>query len=265
MENEHRERVAKYIDQELSTQEIQEFEEQLKIDKKLSAELDLQLDAIAILRASEKVKLKEEMNTWWSEVASEPSTTQETPSNNKVISIQSKKYLYLAAAAILILLSVAYLYFASNTDKISADTLVAQYLSEPTPLSSDSRTVTSSTDSLRTIAQKHYNSKEFAESIALFTQITNTPNTTFLDHLYLGLSQLYLPNQTDFSPAITHLQEVLKTDNDFHQKAHWFLALAHYKNGNIAESQKILKQIASDSTGDYADKARELLSKLKGK
>ncbi|MEZ4885592.1 MAG: hypothetical protein R3E32_12740 [Chitinophagales bacterium] len=262
MERTPREWVEEYIDNLLTPEDRQLFEEQLQTDETFTTELNLQLDAIAALRASEKVKLKQEINTWWAQIGEPISIAQETNASNKIVPLASKKYLYLAAAMILISLSIGYLYFVTNTHTPSTETLVAQYLSEPATISSDSRTATSSTDSLRTVAQKHYNSKEFAESIHLFTQLVNTPNPTFLDHLYLGLSHLYLPNQTDFSPAIAHLQQVLETDNDFHQKASWFLALAYYKNGNTLESKKILKEISNEPEGDYAKKAGELLQKL---
>ena len=277
MENNNREWVEKYIDKELSPQEKQQFEERVKTDNALAEELSFQLEAIAILRAAEKAELKAEMNTWWGEVpdsslTSSYSSLKVEPTSptttTKINPPNRNKYLALAAAAaILLLLFVAYLQFSPYDHTQSPENLIAHHLSEPHPISADSgeRNIDASTDSLRNSAEKAYKAHNFAESIRLFAQVVQTPEATFLDDLYLGLSHLYLPQQTDFSKAVIHLEKASKTKSPFVQIAEWYLALSLYKNEKEAKSKEILQKIANQKDGDYADRAKELLKKWKDK
>ncbi len=263
-EHTYREWVADYLDKDLSPDDKYQFEKQLETDEKLAAELDFQLDAIAVLQANENALLKAEIQTWWKE-DSPPMTVAGRNTSSKPNAAKPKNYWRIAAAfAFCVLIYVVYSQMNNSPQLVSTPTLIAQYLEQPHLLSSNDRSVQSPENTvLRKEAEKAYQNGEFAKSIELFNQIIQTPQADYLDHLYLGLSYLYTSQQTHQALSIVHLQKALTADSDYQQIAQWYLALAYYKADKITESKQLLEEIAADSEGDYQKRAKKLLDSLR--
>lgn len=101
-----------------------------------------------------------------------------------------------------------------------------------------------------------YELGEYREALNQFNQLSDNPNNAF----YKALCLLEL---NGLDQAIQQLTLIAgQSDHPYHREGQWFLALAHLKAKQTQEAKQVLTEIGEDGASFYADKAREILTKL---
>lgn len=146
----------------------------------------------------------------------------------------------LAIAASFLLLAAFGGYLYNNMGGASNEELFAQHYAV---YENDLPSFRGSVDDQITVMQtfekamEEYSSGNYAASLPFFEEyMTNEPDSHFA-MFYSGLA--YLETQQPVK-AVEVLEKAAAQDDNYQTKAHWFLILAHLKNGNKTLAQKEL-------------------------
>lgn len=263
------EQIVKYLKNELSSAEMQSFEQELSINKTLKEEVILYKDVEASLSnqfnyEKEDSELQITFNKLGKKYATEYSETQsETTATDSVTSKthsqeeinQTKPSIIrrlfplaaLAAAAALLLFM-----FNPFTQQLSPAQLADQNF---TPYTLETFMGNGDSDEFLKKGKKYYNGEAYALAIETFDQylITNPTDGEVL--LAKGSAQFKL-NKIDAS-----IQTFQQINNK--TSAKWYLALAHLKNGESEKAKTLLQGLSKKEDNKlYTEKAKELLKEL---
>ena len=160
-----------------------------------------------------------------------------------------------AAAAIVILCIIGWqIFYPSN---INPEKLFAESY-QPYIEDFGSRGANTTNEYLQ--AGEYYQQKNYAAAIPLLQNILKDDPQNNEVELVLG-DCLLSSNRVE--EAISHFNTVLdRKTNLYSDPAQWFLALCYLKQNNIEECKRILKSQTEDSSADFYEEAKELLSKL---
>jgi TolA-binding protein len=113
-----------------------------------------------------------------------------------------------------------------------------------------------------TAALAFYRDDKYAEAAQQFARIVKTYPRGVEAQLYLGISQLYLQQNTEAVPALVAAQEL--GPEQFRDDATWYLALAYQRAGDTAAVLRELQKLCSDKS-NYRGQACEGMKQLSGK
>jgi hypothetical protein len=99
-----------------------------------------------------------------------------------------------------------------------------------------------------------YSNGNYQEAIINFESITDK---SYVVNFYLGVSYLGVKPPKG-KESINNLNEVLATDNDFHQQATWYKAMALLVTKKRADAKKLFEKIKDNKWFNY-EKAIEVL------
>ena len=265
----------KYIDGLASQAEIAEIKQRLKSDKNFRKEF-MRLQAMkAMLKAEEKVEMRNEMSNLFDAVVKpkldnkantyENSTQQQLNSKpTKVINLQ-RIGLAVAAAITLVLVATFALNQGMNNQAV--------YESYYSPYSVSTPRGTTDVNKLQTAIQ-NYTKGDYSlaqeQLKAYLTTLTidqnqpdgsdNKKESKQLNMIYLMLANCALM-LNDTKNAKAYLKKNLQIANgQYLHDARWYLALTHIKAGENEEAKTLLHDIAS-SMNIYQAEAKELLEK----
>lgn len=234
--------IEKYLDQDLSPEELVIFETKLSVPE-FVAELELQKTALVALKAKDKASLKEELKQLHLKVKE----NQETPSP-KSFSIK-----YWAAAAVFLLFAVA-IGFYLNQQRSTQELYMAYY--QPYPADPMIR---GSDTNLFNEAMNAYRSKNYPNSIQKFEETLQQHQDSVRLHLFLGNSYL---NQGQFELAEKSFKVAAQSQDVFiKQHAQWYLALTYLKDKETASAIETLNRLVVVQ-GIYKKEAQLLLEEL---
>jgi tetratricopeptide (TPR) repeat protein len=112
------------------------------------------------------------------------------------------------------------------------------------------------------IAMKAYDNNEYKQAVILFQKFLEMhPKSTYQNkiELYLGLSYLE-SNKTE--KAITHFQNLSSKESTNQAVAKWYLALTYLKAEKLKKAKATLKKLKNSDNNSYQKKANSLLQKL---
>jgi tetratricopeptide (TPR) repeat protein len=126
-------------------------------------------------------------------------------------------------------------------------------------------------------ALRYFKGKRYEEAIRAFNIVDFGPLSRgdeeesqqllkFYASYYKGLSYL-ASDSGNANAAIKELKKAvsISPDKNWQRKAEWYLALAHIKNGNLAEAESLMKDVAGNNhSGKYKKQAIQLLDELHG-
>lgn len=256
--------LDKYIQGELNSVELMEFEDLLEKDEALQKKLNFHQYVDVILHKKLTLKnddsdvdaelkpiLKELGNKYFSEETSnefnvtteeEPKETISKPSNIKRL----LRFTTLATAAALLL----FLFLPNKNNKLY------ESFFEPEKLISLQSSNGNSSNFDK--ANGLYKSKNYKEAKVLYEKtLVESPNNSWA-LVYKGCSEMEL-NQ--IGNAISTFQQLLAQHNDFSGMANWYLALCYLKNKDEPQVKNSLERILVDDK-TYYNKAQKLLEEL---
>jgi hypothetical protein len=250
MNNEQYDIIEQYLNGELSGEALIAFEEQLKNDNELAAELQLYKNIEHELKQSQQNEAEENaLTATLKNLGAQHFTTTAKPAAK--VAAMRRIWPYAAAAAIVIIFFISKTLFTSTT---SSEKLYAEY-AVPEKLSAIVRGANN--DSLTITAVNFFNQQSYIAALPLLKMITEEDTTHADLMLALGISQL----QTGNAPAsISTFEKLITGETIYKYEGTFWKALALLKQDKRAGAKKILEQIPEGSSA--YEKAGKLLKEL---
>ncbi|NBP69962.1 MAG: hypothetical protein EBR30_19370 [Cytophagia bacterium] len=234
--------VDRYLEGSLSEQERTAFEEKLLHDETLRQQVDeMKLMRAGIIRASRRAAL-ENLKTLESTLP---------PVEKKGLTLWAN--IWLQAAAVLVIGLITYALWPTSVDEkefLSTDFEVYPNVIMPTV-----RGEIPNDSTLKALAFRAYDQKQFEEAEQLFNRIDNKDvNILFyLGNCYIATKQ---PDK-----ALPLFKNVLNDYNVFDEQAEWYIAVSYLKLEDREKAKETLNKIAA-SESSYKAKALLILEKL---
>lgn len=239
--------INRYLDEELSPEEIKAFEEQMQQDEDLLNEVEL----IREINATLKMKLHTDEN----EIALRRSLKENSmdhfykkPEPAKIIPLNRRRWM-VAAAAVLITALILTVWFPWDKED-----LYKQYASIQMPAVAERG---AADDHLLRSATKNFNDGKFTEAIPFFESVLKDNSQNSFAKYYYAIALLQ-SGQTEKSR--THLNELYNGASLFQYDAAFYTALSYLREKDKNNCKVWLNKIPA--TADAYTKAQELLKKL---
>lgn len=229
--------IERYLNGELSNEELLAFEQQLKVDKTLQQHLKILTDLKEGIVQAGRNDLASEIRQW---------EKNETPIT-RTIPIWKQSWTISIAAILLIGVTAILLWPQSE----NTSNLFDQYF-EPYPnvVMPTVRGVEINDTTTIQKAYRAYDQEDYAGAVQFFETLETKDEGTLL---YLGNSYLML-NET--KKAISVLEKLVNKQSQFEEEAKWYLGLSYLKNGDNAMVKNTFDGIKSEH---YQIKIKEIL------
>ncbi|GAB3805215.1 hypothetical protein GCM10028819_38080 [Spirosoma humi] len=260
LSEEQYELIEAYLTNELSAVDQLAFENDLKADAELRAEVDRQRDirlglrALGIERALEQAKAQYKATFAPAEI---PLVSQPV-----VRPLVSWRY-WAAAASVVGMLGVGYFAYQQTTSRQADIAYAETFSSDPTAdLMKDfpSGQVLPSVRNQFMDAMATYKSGKYDEVIDQLKTLPADKQTLPYRNYFLGLS--YLANKQPIEAIPLLIKAQAASSGKLQQKAEWFLALAYVKNSQKEKALPILKRISTDKAHPFQSLAKRVLEKV---
>ena len=249
--------IQRFLDKQMTDQEINDFEQELKNNPELYDELLLHNDVDSAIKdlIGENMFLK---NLELAHQSYMESIEKERSYKTPIFNINPKYLIrYAAAAIVLIVLSVGVYYMISPKTN-TADKLYLSYYT-PYEVAGTNRSGNEGEESLQMKAMQKFEQKDYASAIKIFEEIKTNGTASLSSNFYKGIAYLEMnkPNE-----AIKSLQIVINNENnELIADAEWYLGLAYLKANDIANAKKQFKRV-SEKYSYYKNKADEIINKI---
>lgn len=241
----------RYLSGELSDQERLAYEARMMEDPAFAADLrSFQAARAAVIIAGETI-LRNKLNAIHQDL-----DPPRTAGGARVIPIARRRWLALAASLVL-MLGAAW-YFLGREP--SMEDLYAAHMT-PYPAPERLRDDGSTSDAWSRFGDL-YAAGRYDEAIVELAKVPAAEIPAYLRSFYRGQCAL-LKSSPDATVAKADLDEVLRTDNDLHAAAHWYLALCALKSGDRSAAIQHLKTL-EQAAAYKRNEAAELLRVLGG-
>lgn len=236
-----------YLSNDLPKDEMEAFEQSLKADPSLAAELESfksiqQSLAVQIQNEEADKKLEDTLSGFGEQYFGKP-----TEKEAIVIPFWKKYRLTAIAVAALLILVFGLNYLLNPT------TLYHQYAKHPIA----SFVTLGDNDQLRSEAEQAFNNKDYTKALEKFNAlIENNP----ADNEYVFFRGICALELNSFESAKEIFQQLSEGNSMRKNDATWYLALVWLKQENFENCKTILQNI--DSNSSHSEKAQALLKEL---
>jgi hypothetical protein len=235
--------IEKYLNKELSSTELDEFNKKLNTDDNFKQEVALYKEVNLSLKNKYKNLQKEEdLKVSLKGIGNKHFQKEEKSTK----SIPLKSY-FLRISSIAAILIISFFLLKPQTSLYDQ---FAEHSNLEIQVKGDN-------DESLLNAAELYNTKSYTEVIPVFKEYLKSNPTDYEIQMSLGIALL----ETDKSKEAFLIFEIIyKQDNVFKNKATWYLALVNVKTDRKEIAKVYLESIPKDSF--YAKKAKKLLNKL---
>lgn len=245
--------IDAYLQNQLSDEQLAEFEAKLEIDINLHSEVALVKEIDIAINEKDILLLKQKLSNIAEQVKNEANKKSELSFIGKLM---SKKAIVASVAASLILL----LSITGIINRQSDNYNIYQKYYNTYQLTGITRSAESNTEKDLKMALEKFENKEFESALILFNKVISIENNNIANHFYAGVAS---QETGKFDVAIKQYQTViLNKDNLFIEQARWYLALCYLQTNENKKAIYQFKQIAQKE-GFYKLKALAILRKLK--
>ena len=227
--------IEHYLDDSLEQQEKISFEQKLNTDLVFAQEVSIAQETRQAVKLAGRQNLKSRLEGFEKEI-------EKNSSNNfsffRTLGI---------ALMIFLALGIAFWWFLQAKQKNTpAKIYAAQFEPYRNPLKLRQVAPQQSNSWLK--ASEYYSQQNFEKAAHAFQQVLNqNSNTAYLAHFYLGVS-LLAQKPAHAEKAILAFEAVFDSDNDYHQAALWYKALAYLQLEKPAEAKSILRKIVANNS-----------------
>lgn len=241
--------IDKYFDGEMKKNELVEFENEMKSNKQLKAEVELQKEIKDSLHDKRIFDLRNNLE----EIHKEAGIAQGIVANQEpVVRELFIKKIQLAAAVIVVMIIASSVFYFLNNRTMSNETLYGIYY-EPAKTVLFERSANTNEVDLMQALQK-YNYKDYDGAIEVFVK-----DNSIMAKFYLALSYMETNRIAD---AVNLFKSIIE-DNEslFVDQAEWYLGLCYLK---LNETEKAIIQFSkiSQSNSTYKIKSKEIIKNI---
>lgn len=234
--------IEKYLYDELSETDVQEFEQRLESDAEFADEVKLR----SVIFAKNKSDFKQLLKAKQQQAAA-------SPVSDSAVKITPLYYLKRVAAVLIlgVLAFVLYRSFGEFNSTDSVDTYLAQIHPDPTVVMGENDDIAAWRAATIAFQQDNYAAAAY--------EIEKIASPTTEQQFYLGLAYLY---QKDYDKSITQFEPVAQQKSiDYSPPSRWYMSLAYLKNKQAKQAKKYLEQIVRDTSWKHRE-AKKLLNDL---
>ena len=244
----YQEEIERYIEDQMSSEEKASFQQRLTEEPLLAEALQEELAARSIIRDAGRLDISQTLEDYESEMnSSKPGL---------VIPLWTKRLLPIAA--MLVIFFGVYNFFIGN--KLTTSQVYESYFE-----TYDGPSTLRTAEGIELIewetASKLYSEKKYSDALSHFTKAEGQV-PQYLLHYYRAMCDLNL-DAPYYQRAINKLDLVLETDNDFHEQALWYKALALLNTERKREAFDVLKLLVERNGYKAAQAEKILETKLK--
>lgn len=241
--------IDQYFDGEMNENELIEFENKMKSNKHLKAEVELQKEIKDSLHDKRIFDLKNNLE----EIHKEAGIAQGIDANQEpVVRELFIKKIQLAAAVIVVMIIASSVFYFLNNRTMSNETLYGIYY-EPAKTVLVVRSGNTDKEDFMQALQK-YNYKDYNGAIEVLEN-----DNSIIAKFYLALSYMETNRIVD---AVNLLKSIIEdNDNLFADQAEWYLGLCYLK---LNETEKAIIQFSkiSQSNSTYKIKSEEIIKNI---
>lgn len=244
--------IEKYLNNELSFDQLTSFEAELNSNKKLLKEVDLIKDIDQALAESDIIQLRNNLKGIADQIDADKQKER-----SFIGKINFKRAIPFTSVAASIVLILTFSGIFSNNQ--SSSDLYQKFYTKYEILG-NARSADLETNSTFAIAMQMYENKEYSQALYLFGKITASDPNNMASHFYSGVS---LQETGKYNKALQEYQAVITNkDNLFTEQAEWYTGLCLMQTNDNKKAYKQFKKIAL-AKGFYQQKAEEILKKIK--
>ena len=245
------ERIEQYLTGKLSGGDLQAFEQEIKQDPGLEAEVSSYRQLIDGIEAAGVSDFEQKLQTWERQILNEEA---EKLQGGAMIRPMWLRYAAVAAA-VLALVAILFLYRPGTEGPVDSETLFAQHF-QPMEDYLSLKGAARPEDS----AMELYQAGKYHEALPLFEQVLKQDSIAPLFQLYAAIA--YTADQQP-DKAIRLLTPLTEIHNSYSEPAEWYLALAELRAGNLDKARKQLQGfVKSNKNHSYREAAIQLLEGL---
>lgn len=242
--------IEAYIYNELSDQELTDFEARMETNSQLGAEINLVRNIDLALGENDVMLLRNKLQSISNQISSEKQTQRSFAARFKF----SKTIISTVAASLILLLSISGL--LSRNDS-SQD--IYHKFHDTYQTTGIARSAEITANQKLTSALQKFDSKEYSLALSLFQQVIDADNKNMVGHFYAGVA---LQETGKFHKAISEYKTVISDkDNLFIEQAHWYIGLCYLQTNENSKAYNQFKEIAQKQ-GFYQEKASAILRKI---
>ncbi len=245
------ERIQRYLDGEMSQEELLSFHQDLQNKPDLKEELDLHRLVDKSLRQKKEWEFRKKLEKSYHHSKDKP----KNPASEKK-SPCKKGYFFLAFAATLI----AGVFLIMPFSKPNKDSLFEEYF-KPVDLNFGSRGggLSAQDNDLASGIEAYYKLNYKLSEHLLLTYLSKETANRTVANFFLGLSYVELQN---FSHAEQCFKNVILEEMNYYQEhSRWFLALVLLKSDQLEEAKQLFAEISAEGTV-HSQKSKEILKKI---
>lgn len=232
--------IDRYLSSKLSVKEREQFEQKLAEDPGLTEELRKWEPVYELVRLRARAELKKQLG--------------KLDEEESIVQPRWNRPLFWSLAATVLVLCLVGLWWTTQNDRYSAESLVAMNL-EPYEAPVQLRDEQGATEHE---ASTYFREGRYAEAALRFEELlTDSASQTAITQFYAGHSFLL---SNDPEKAILYLSPVVEGLSPYREPARWYRALAYLKLGMIDSSRKDLQALDQYRTEPTA----KLLQQLDG-
>jgi tetratricopeptide (TPR) repeat protein len=243
--------LQKYLDNELSENELTRFEQELNASPDMLADLNLYKEVDEAIADTEVLDFRAQLNDLREE-------TRRSENGRRVFRF-TRPWHYAASAALALLVAIGLATVLGRP--LSNSDLFAKYM-KPYELVLTNRSMDNqATTLLMNQAQEHFLKGEFDAAIVYFDEVLEINSNKMEAAFYMGESYMQIERYREASNSFTRVIE--HDDNLYVQKAEWFLAGCLLAMDETEQARRKLAKIASSSNHYYKDDAAKILKRMK--
>ena len=242
--------LQKYLDNELSEQELARFEQELSASPDLLMDLDLFKEVDEAISDTEVLDFRAQLTD-----LREDTRTSET---GKRVFRFSRPWHYAASAALALLVAIGLATVLGRP--LSNNDLFAKYM-KPYELVLTNRSLDNEvTQVWMNKAQENYLSGEFETAVDCYLKVLDLKPEKVEADFYMGVSYMEVEKHQDASESFTRVID--QNDNLYIQKAEWYLAGCLLAMEETDRARRKLIQIEQDENHYYSKDAKKILNRM---
>ncbi|RNC86798.1 MAG: hypothetical protein ED556_05080 [Winogradskyella sp.] len=234
------EEIERFLNGEMSAEETKAFETKIASDVLLAKEIEAEKTARAFVNLAGRMTLKEQLEIFESEMK---------PGSRRVLPLWIKRGLRIAA---ILIVSFGIYQFTVGQKVNTSEVYETYFLDYDAP----SNLRGSYEDVLFNNAFDHYRRENFDEAINAFNALNAVTSNTIV-HFYTAMSYLS-QDSPDYKKAMSQLDMVLETHNNYSQQARWYKALILLQQNQKDDALELMDYILANQHYKY-QQAKEIL------